>query len=388
MPEKTTEIHTSAFPRLKRRPQMRFVVLAEDEPFLLECGCSLGPITVAYETYGVLAPSKENVVVIPHALTGDSHCASHDSEDEPGWWEGLVGPGKVIDTEKYFVICANVLGGCQGTTGPSSIDPQTGRPYGLRFPTVTVGDMVRLQRELLRSMGIERIHLVVGGSMGGMQTLEWGRLFSDMIDGIVPIATPGRASPQSIAFNEVGRQAIMMDPKWQGGDYYDSAAPSRGLALARMIGMITYQSDMSMWNKFGRELMNAPEERIYDLATQFQVESYLSYQGEKLVERFDPNTYIYLTRALDLFDLGRGCSTFHEGVARIRVPTLVVGISSDFLYPPYQQREIVDCLIQEGVDAAYCEIECPYGHDGFLIEMGRMTDVLGEFFERVARRTG
>ncbi len=365
---------------------MRYAVLAEDEPFLLECGRSLGPITVAYETWGVLSPTKDNVVVIPHALTGDSHCASHDGDDEPGWWEGLVGPGKVIDTDKYYVICANVLGGCQGTTGPASIDPTTGRPYGLRFPTVTISDMVRVQRELLRTLNIDHIHLVVGGSMGGMQTLEWGRAYSEMIDGIVPIATPGRSSPQSIAFNEVGRQAILMDPHWQGGDYYDSQSPTRGLALARMIGMITFQSDMSMWSKFGRELMNAPEDRIYDLGTQFQVESYLSYQGDKLVERFDPNSYIYLTRALDLFDLGRGCSSFQEGIAQIRVPTLVVGISSDFLYPPYQQLEIAEALKAEGVDAEYREIECPYGHDGFLIEMGQMTSVLGGFFEQVEKR--
>lgn len=385
MPTKTTDAPVSAFPHLKRRPHMRYVVLADDEPFRLESGQEIGPITVAYETYGTLAADQSNVVLIPHALTGDTHCASHHPGDEPGWWEGLVGPGKAIDTDRYFVICSNVLGGCQGTTGPASINPATGRPYGSSFPVITIGDMVRVQRELLRVLGIERIHAVIGGSMGGMQTLEWGRAFPEMIDGIVPIATPGRASPQSIAFNEVGRQAIFMDPMWQGGDYYGSPGPQKGLALARMVGMITYQSDASMWKKFGRDLMNASEEKIFDLNTQFQVESYLNYQGEKLVARFDANTYVYLTRALDLFDLGRGCRSYEEGVAQIRVPTLVIGISSDILYPPYQQQEIVEHLQAAGVDAQYKEIDCPFGHDGFLIETGQMTQVLGEFFERLSR---
>ena len=386
MPGNVTMTHQSAFKHLKHRPHMRHAVLAVDEPFRLESGRTLGPIFVAYETYGRLSPDKDNVVLIPHALTGDSHCASHYPGDEPGWWEGLVGPGKAIDTDRYFVVCPNVLGGCQGTTGPSSINPHTGRPYAMSFPVITIGDMVRVQRELLRALGIDRLHAVVGGSMGGMQTLEWGRLYSDMIDGIAPIATPGRASPQSIAYNEVGRRAILADPNWRGGEYYDGQGPDTGLAVARMIGMITYQSDASMWQKFGRELMNASEDEIYDLKTQFQVESYLHYQGKKLVERFDPNTYLYLTRALDLFDLGRGARSYREGVASISTFTFVVGINSDILYPTYQQREIVEILQEAGVDAHYREIDCPFGHDGFLIETTQMTNVLVEFFERIEHK--
>lgn len=384
MSEKLTVAPQTAFRGMKRRPSMRYFTFAEDEPFLLESGARLGPITVAYETYGTLSPTKENVVLIPHALTGDSHCASHFEGDEPGWWEGLVGPGKAIDTRRYFVICANVLGGCQGSTGPASINPETGRPYGMSFPVVTIGDMVRVQRELLRHLGIDRVAAVVGGSMGGMQTLEWALTFPELVGAIVPIAAPGRSSPQAIAFNEVGRQAILMDPRWKNGEYYDGEAPRDGLALARMVAMITYQSDESMWSKFGRELMNAGLEEIYELGTQFQVESYLHYQGEKLVERFDANSYIYLTRALDLFDLGRGRGGYRKALASIRVPTLVVGISSDILYPTHQQREMAAILAEEGVPVEYREILCPYGHDGFLIEVQQMTEVLQSFLEKVS----
>lgn len=384
MAEKLTVAPETAFRGTKRRPSMRYFTFAEEEPFLLESGARLGPITVAYETYGTLSPNKENVVLIPHALTGDSHCASHCEGDEPGWWEGLVGPGKAIDTRRYFVICANVLGGCQGSTGPASINPKTGRPYGMSFPVVTINDMVRVQRELLRHLGIERVAAVIGGSMGGMQTLEWALTFPELVGAIVPIAAPGRSSPQAIAFNEVGRQAIYMDPRWKNGDYYEGEPPRDGLALARMVAMITYQSDASMWSKFGRELMNAGWDQIYELGTQFQVESYLHYQGEKLVERFDANSYIYLTRALDLFDLGRGRGGYRQALASIRVPTLVVGISSDILYPTHQQREMAAILAEEGVDVEYREIDCPYGHDGFLIEVQQMTEVLQAFLEKLS----
>src|SRR5690606_11895309 len=290
------------------------------------------------------SPKKDNVILIPHALTGDAHCASHGPDDEPGWWEGFVGRGLAIDTERYFVICSNVLGGCQGTTGPAEIDPRTGKPYGMRFPVVTIGDMVRVQRELLRALGIERLQAVIGGSMSGMQALEWAVAYPDMVKAVVPIATPGRSSPQSIAYNEVGRRAIMADPGWCGGDYYDGEGPVAGLSIARMVGMITYQSDESMWAKFGRELMQAPLDAMYDLGTRFQVESYLHYQGKKLVERFDANTYLYLTRALALFDVGRGRGGFKNALAKVTAKTLVIGISSDILYPPYQQKEIVEAL--------------------------------------------
>lgn len=385
MSEKTATAFASAFKRLKVRPHMKSFTFAVDRGFTLESGRSLGPITVAYETYGRLSPAKDNAVLIPHALTGDSHCASHHEGDEPGWWEGLVGPGKAIDTERYFVICPNVLGGCQGTTGPASINPATGRPYGSSFPVITIRDMVRVHRALIDHLGLERVHMVIGGSMGGMQTLEWGAAYSDITDGIIAIATPGRSGPQAIAYNEVGRRSIMMDPNWRGGDYYDADSPECGLAVARMVGMITYQSDASMWNKFGRELMNAAEDEIFDLSTQFQVESYLNYQGEKLVERFDANSYIYLTRALDLFDLGRGRGGFKQALGRITVPTLVIGISSDILYPTYQQKEIVEGLREHGRIAEYVEIDCPFGHDGFLIEIAQMTDALTSFADQVER---
>jgi len=385
MSDKTTATFTSAFKKLKIRPHMKSFTMGADHKFTLESGRTFGPITVAYETYGHLNAAKDNAVLIPHALTGDSHCASHHPGDEPGWWEGLVGPGKAIDTERYFVICPNVLGGCQGTTGPASIDPETGRPYGSRFPVITIRDMVRVHKALIDHLGLERVHMVIGGSMGGMQTLEWGVAYSDITDGIVAIATPGRSAPQAIAYNEVGRRSIMNDPNWRGGDYYDGEYPSDGLSVARMVGMITFQSDASMWNKFGRQLMNASEDEIYDLSTQFQVESYLCYQGEKLVERFDANSYVYLTRALDLFDLGRGRGGFREALRLITVPTLVIGISSDILYPTYQQKEIVDGLREHGRFAEYVEIDCPFGHDGFLIEIAQMTEALTGFADKVDR---
>lgn len=386
MTQKTLTPAPSAFKRIIPRRYVQYYTFAENEPFQLESGQTLGPITVAYETYGTLSPAKDNVVLIPHALTGDSHCASHDDDDEPGWWEGFVGPGLAIDTNRYFVICSNVLGGCQGTTGPASIDPKTGKPYGMRFPMVTIGDMVRVQRELLKHLGIDRIHAVIGGSMGGMQALEWAVAYPEMVGAVVPIANPGRSSPQSIAYNEVGRRAIMADPAWNGGDYYDGDGPVNGLGIARMIGMITYQSDQSMWSKFGRELMHAPVDSLFDFATKFQVESYLHYQGKKLVERFDANTYLYLTRALDLFDLGRGRGGFKQALSRIKAPTLVIGISTDILYPPYQQKEIVSTLQELGADATYAEIDCPYGHDGFLIEAARVSEVLRTFLDRVDDR--
>lgn len=374
----------TAFRYFNRRPWMKFARI--DGPIRLDSGRLLGPITVAYETYGTLSPEKDNVILIPHALTGDSHCASHGPDDpEEGWWEPLVGPGRLFDTERFFVVCANVLGGCQGTTGPSSIDPATGKPYGMRFPVVTVRDMVRVQKALLDQLGIKRLCLVAGGSMGGMQTLQWAVDYPEMVGAALPIATPSRSSAQSIAYNEVGRQAIMLDPFWRGGDYYGyDEGPDAGLAVARMLGMITYQSDASMAAKFGRRLMDGPQADIYDLATQFEVESYLHYQGKKLVRRFDANTYIYLTRALDLFDLSHGYGSMEEALDRISCPVLVYGMSSDILYPTYQQKELVNALARLGKNVEYAELETDYGHDGFLIEFPRMEPTLRAFVEEVA----
>ncbi|MBN1494025.1 MAG: homoserine O-acetyltransferase, partial [Candidatus Omnitrophica bacterium] len=271
----------------------------------LESGKKLGPITVAYETLGTLNADASNAVFVCHALSGDAHVAGRYSAEDtkPGWWEEMVGAGKAFDTNTYFVICANVLGGCKGTTGPNSIDPATKKPYGLAFPVVSIADMVRVQKELIDHLGITRLHSVVGGSMGGMQALEWGIRYSENVRSVIAIATTPKLSPQSIAFDEVGRNAIMKDPDWQKGNYYGKdKAPNNGLAIARMIGHITYLSDEAMRTKFGRRLQER-EKLGYDFSTEFEVESYLRYQGDKFVERFDANTYLYLTKAMDYFDL-------------------------------------------------------------------------------------
>lgn len=371
----------TAFPYIKIRPQMKFFTFAVDEPMVLESGRRFGPITVAYETYGKLNEEGTNAILIEQALTGDSHAASHGPDDEPGWWEGLIGPGRLFDTDRYFVICANVLGGCQGTTGPASIDPRTGQPYGSRFPVVTILDMVNVQRALLRHLGIRKLFTVAGGSMGGMQVLQWAVSYPELVHSIIPIATPGRSCPQSIAYNEAGRQAIYRDPDWRGGDYYGTPGPVNGLAVARMLAMITYQSNASMDRKFGRRLQNGPEADLFDLKTQFEVESYLAYQGRKLVERFDANSYVYLTRSLDLFDLGRGFSSYEEALSRIRCPVLTVGIDSDILYPTYQQKEFVDILHRQGCPVEYVEMKTPHGHDAFLIDFEQLTGLVKPFLD-------
>lgn len=377
----------SAFPYIKQRPFTQYFTFGEDGSFMLDCGRSFGPVTLAYETYGTMNADKSNVILIEHALTGDAHCASHGGEDnEEGWWEPLVGPGRIFDTDKYFVVCSNVLGGCQGSTGPASYNPETGRPYGMRFPVITIRDMVRAQRRLIEYLGVKRLHCIAGGSMGGAQTLTWAVEYPDMMNGIIPIAMPGRASAQSIAYNEVGRRAIVTDPEWCQGDYYGGPGPRQGLATARMLGMITYQSDESMMMKFGREVMNASQHDLFDFRTQFQVESYLHYQGRKLVERFDANTYLFLTRAIDLFDLGLGYESYEAALGRISCPVLVIGVSSDILYPTWQQKEIVNILHSWQKEVHYTEINSIYGHDGFLIEFGKMAPMLSEFLTALDQR--
>lgn len=375
----------SAFPYVQYRPQMQYFTFAAEEPFRLESGAELRSVTIAYETYGTLAPERDNAILITHALTGDSHCASHGPDDpEKGWWEPLVGPGRVFDTERFFIICSNVIGGCQGTTGPASIDPVTGKPYGSRFPVITIGDMVRAQKRLIDHLSIPSLLAVAGGSMGGMQALDWAVRYPDKVRGLISIAAPARSYAQAIAYNEVGRQAIMNDPAWQGGDYYGTTGPTKGLAIARMLGMITYQSDPSMHRKFGRDVVSERRHDPYTLSRLFQVESYLEYQGKKLVERFDANTYVRLTRALDLFDLADGFGSLETAVARIQCPTLVVGVSSDILYPVYQQKEIVEALHSQGKYVEYTEIDSPHGHDGFLIDFPKMEPGLREFIDFLA----
>jgi len=364
-----------------------FTFAEPPDQLLLESGERIGPVTLAYETLGSLSPARDNAILVLHALTGDSHVAGcYTAEDpRPGWWEIMVGPGKGIDTERYFVICANVLGGCMGSSGPSSPDPLTGRPYGLSFPLVTIADMVRAQRQLLAHLGIERLLAVVGGSVGGMQVLEWCVQFPEMVHSAIPLATTPRHSAQAIAFNEVARQAIMADPNWQGGNYYGGARPDLGLAVARMIGHITYLSDASMRQKFGREL-RSKKALSFHFDAEFQVESYLRYQGSKFVERFDANSFLYLTKAADYFDLeerseGGLAGAFRDSRARF----LVVSFTSDWLYPTYQSRSLVQALKKNGLDVSFCEIDSHWGHDAFLLPHPRLDGLISAFLARVQR---
>ena len=349
----------------------------------LEHGERLGGVVVAYETYGRQNPEKSNAILVCHALSGDAHAAGwHRGEEKPGWWDVVIGPGKALDTDKYFVICSNVLGGCKGTTGPSSKNPKTGQPYGLDFPFITIKDMVSVQRRLIEHLGINRLFAVVGGSFGGMQVLEWAVSYPDMVRLAVPIATSACSSPQQIAFNEVGRRAIASDPDWKEGNY-GTAPPARGLSLARMIGHITYLSDESMQQKFGRRLQGKSEYGFDLSAMDFQVESYLRYHGDAFVKRFDANSYLYITKAIDYFDLTRKGELSLAGAFRdVLTKFLVLSISSDWLYPSYQSREIVEALTANDVDVRYCEIKSNYGHDAFLLESGQMNYIIGNFLAR------
>ncbi|HYG60821.1 MAG TPA: homoserine O-acetyltransferase, partial [Symbiobacteriaceae bacterium] len=308
------------------------VVATPQNPLPLDSGRVLDEAVLCYETFGRLNARGSNAILVCHALTGDSHVAGRydPSDRKPGWWDEAVGPGKALDTDRFFVICSNVLGGCQGSTGPAGINPATGEPYGLDFPLVTTGDMVRAQARLLDHLGVSQLVAVVGGSLGGMQTLQWAVAYPDRMRGIVPIGGAGRFHPQGIAFNEVQRQAILNDPEFRGGRYYGTPGPVRGLATARMLGMITYRSDSSMWQQFGRELRPGREEipPVADFGITYQVESYLHYQGDALVRRFDANSYLYLSRAMDLHDIGRGYPSYEAAHAAIRARVLSVGINS------------------------------------------------------------
>lgn len=350
-----------------------------DEPFILESGKSLENITVAYETYGELNNEKNNAILVCHALTGDAHAAGwHKGARKPGWWEMVIGPGKVLDSEKYFIICSNVLGGCKGTTGPSSINPETNKEYGLDFPVITIKDMVDVQKILVDSFGINQLYAVVGGSMGGMQVLQWIVTYPEMMKKAIPIATTARSSPQQIAFNEVGRQSIFSDPNWNGGNYYDTGKiPKNGLSVARMIAHITYLSDESMYIKFGRDLQDK-EEISYDLSMDFQVESYLHHQGESFVKRFDANSYLYITKAVDLFDLSTNNSVI-EGFKDVKCKLEVISVDSDWLYPTEQSTEIVAALNANDVEVTFSEIKSNYGHDAFLLERGQLNYLLSKF---------
>ena len=348
----------------------------------LESGEKLGPITLAYETYGTLNHEKSNAVLVVHALSGDAHVARlHAGDSNPGWWDNLVGPGKALDTNKYFVICSNVLGGCKGSTGPSSVNPKTGQPYGLDFPIITIGDMVNAQKRLIDHLGIEKLLTVIGGSMGGMQVLQWMVTYPERIRSAIPVATTMKHTPQQIAFNEVGRQAIMADPNWKKGRYYGFATPAKGLAVARMIGHITYMSDVSMAEKFGRRLRANKEP--YKFGAEFEVEGYLRYRGDNFVKRFDANSYLYITKAIDYFNIlnGKRLADIFKG---LKAKVLVIAFKSDWLYPAYQSQEVVKACKLAGVDTTYCEINSTYGHDAFLLEIEEEGDLVKHFLNTVS----
>ena len=338
-----------------------------DEPLALEQGGSLPGVTVAYETYGRLNAAHDNAVLICHALSGDSHVARHDDDDAPGWWDIAIGPGKSIDTDRHFVICPNILGGCRGTTGPNSTNPETQRPYGADFPIITVGDMVQVQKLLVDHLGIERLRAVVGGSLGGNMVLSWALRFPDRVAGAIALATAPRLTSQAMAFDVVGRNAILRDPAYQDGQYYGNGpGPTVGLSLARMLGHITYLSREAMTQKFDPQRLQ-PRQVQSHFETRFSVGSYLAYQGDKFVERFDANSYLTLTMAIDLFDLGDTAEKLAQSFRSSRCRWLLLSFSSDWLFPPFQSRQMVDVLIAEGKSVSYCNVESNCGHDAFLL---------------------
>lgn len=353
---------------------------------VLKSGIKLGPITLAYETYGKLNAAKSNAILIFHALTGDAHAAGfHKDAKKPGWWDGMIGPGKAFDTDKYFIISSNCLGSCKGSTGPTSINPATGKPYGLSFPVVTIEDMVVAQRKLIEYLEIPQLLSVAGGSMGGLQALKWAIMYPKMVKSVIAVATNHRHTAQQIALHEVCRQAIMSDPEWCGGDYYGKTLPARGMALSRMIGHITYMSEKSMDEKFGRKLIGK-EKLGYDFSTDFEVENYLKYRGDSFVQRFDANSYLYLTKALDYFDLAEE-GNLNTVFKNTKSHFLVIAFTSDWLYPAYQSKEFVKALKLGGLDVSYIEINTNYGHDAFLVEIEGQSHLVKHFLTRMEKET-
>src|SRR5215211_5158100 len=349
-----------------------------------ELGGSLHDIVLAYETWGELDDTGENAVLVVHALTGDSHCSGGVSEayKRGGWWDEMVGPGRTIDTDECFVVCSNVLGGCSGSTGPASIDPETGRPYGMRFPIVTIRDIVRAQKRLLDDLGVQRLKAVIGGSIGGQQALEWAVEYSDFMEKAVPIAATGALGPQGLGMSELGRRAIMADPLWRGGDYYgEEKGPETGLAIARMAGMLTYQSAPGQWERFGRRPASRPA--LYEeFGGRFEIESYLHYQGRELTGRFDANSYLYLSRAMDLYDVAGGYESAEEAYSRIEAQVLFVGITSDWLFPPDEVRAAAERARKAGASASYAEIDTKSGHDAFLKDWKELKEAVEPFLTK------
>ena len=350
----------------------------------LESGQKLGPLTIAYETYGTLSAVKDNAILVLHALSGDAHAAGIHLPDDgkpQAWWDDMIGPGKAFDTTRFFVVSSNVLGGCMGSTGPSSINPATGEPYALDFPIITIGDMVNAQHLLMDYLGIAKWYAVTGGSMGGMQALQWVTAYPEQVARCIPIATTHRLSAQSIAFHAVGRTAIMSDPDWQEGHYYGKQYPHGGLSVARMVAHITYRSEQSMREQFGRSLRNA-EAYNWGFTPEFSVETYLAYKGDSFVKRFDANSYLYITKAMDYFDLSARAGSLIEAMEKVQARFLVLSFSSDWLFPTADSREIVRALLFNGLDVSFMEVQSPYGHDAFLLEFVEITKLIIGFLKQ------
>lgn len=359
-------------------------LFSDANPLVMVCGEKLSPVIVAYETYGELNTAGDNAILVCHALTGSAHAAGYLSGDPKtaGWWDAFIGEGKALDTRSSFVICSNFLGGCYGTTGPVSPDPLKGKPYGMSFPQMTVRDMVRVQKALIDFLGVKQVKTVIGGSLGGMQALEWGVMFPDVVRSIVPIATASQHSPWCVGLDDIARQAIMNDPEWRNGDYYGHGQPARGLSLARQVAMVSYRSDVSFLERFHRDRVKSngkASKARFDSANLFQIESYLRYQGKKLVDRFDANTYIYISRAMDLHDLAYERGTIKEVLSSVKIPVLCVGIDSDVLYPVHEQKAIAALLPL----ARYRQINSPHGHDAFLIEFEQLGLFVREFLREL-----
>jgi len=354
----------------------------------LESGRMLGPLTLAFETYGTLNTARSNVVWVAHAWTGDAHAAGRHTPDDrkPGWWDDMIGPGKVLDTDRYFVVCSNVIGSCYGSTGPTSINPRTGKPYNLSFPVVMVRDMVRAQQQLREHLGIDRVLTVIGGSMGAMQALEWGIIYPEHTGSIIPIAGTGRPSPMAIALNALARQAIFNDPMWKKGNYRPEHPPVDGLALARAVGHISFLSDASMHIKFGRRF--SARDGIFDFFGKFEIERYLEHNGRNFVDRFDTNSFLYLAKSLDLYDVAWGFDGLEEALSRLDCPSLWFAFTSDWLYPPNQTEELVGVLTRLEKPAEYYLVDSDYGHDSFLVEPEKFTPKVVEFLDRVAAKVG
>ncbi len=361
-------------------PQVYTFGETDEDALKLDCGKKLGPVNICYETYGTLNSDASNAILITHALSGNAHVAGYNSEDDekPGWWDEMVGPGKYIDTDKYFVVCSNTIGGCSGSTGPRSINPKTGQRYNMNFPVITIADMIRAQHRLMQHLDISKWLCVLGGSMGGMQVFEWAVNYPEAVSSVCAIATTSRISPQGIAFNWVGRESIMSDPNWNKGEY-EECIPENGLATARMLAHITYLSEESMDNKFGRNLQEN-DNYSFDFQGDFAVESYLKYQGNRFVGRFDANSYLYITRAIDYFDISeKAGGDLSEALKDVTMPLMMVSFTSDWLFPPTQSQDVVKAMLKNGMNVTYCNIDSSYGHDSFLLEVDALGSLLSNF---------